>query len=263
MLENILTISISGFLAGFIFSMPVAGPISIIITSNALKGKLRFCARTAIGAVIVEFVYVMIAVYGIARFYPYYKPVVPYILLIGSIIILAIGVKIAKTRLDLKNIDTKVVVTDKIANRGGFRIGLFLNLTNPTLFIGWLVSSFMVFSFVSSLGFETGGLEKALNENVDAVSKIAGPEFKKNKQFNHEIDSSAEPEDNASVILMTIIYAFTVAVGGLAWLYGYARFIVKHRGKLNLVLLNKMIQSLGVVLILFALYLGYEGVRLM
>jgi len=263
MLENILTISITGLLAGFILSMPVAGPISIIITSNALKGKLRFCARTAIGAVIVEFFYVMIAVYGIAAFYPYYKPVIPYFLLIGSVIILSIGIKIVKTRLDLENIDTKVVVTDKLANRGGFRIGLFLNLTNPTLFLGWLVSSFMVFSFISSLGFETGGLEKALNENVDAVSKIAGPEFKDREQFNLENENTTEEEDSASVILLTIVYAFNVAIGGLLWLYGYARFIVRHRDKLNIVFLNKMIQTLGVILCLFAVYLIYEGLRLM
>lgn len=263
MLENILTISITGFLAGFLFSMPVAGPISIIITSNALKGKLRFCTRTAIGAVIVEFFYVMIAVYGIAKLYPYYKPAIPYILLIGSVMILSIGIKIVKTRLDLKNIDTKVVITDKIANRGGFRIGLFLNLTNPTLFIGWLVSSFMVFSFVSSLGFETGGLEKALSENVDALSKIAGAEFNNKGHFNHTTESTTDTENNASVILLTVVYAFTVSLGGLIWLYGYARFIVKHRGKLNIVFLNKMIQGLGIVLSLFAVYLGYEGVRLM
>ena len=140
MIENTLTISITGFLAGFIFSMPVAGPISIIITSNALKGKLRFCDRTAIGSVIVEFFYVLIAVFGIATLYPFYKPVIPYILIVGSILILTVGIKIVKTRLDLKSIDTKNIVTDKIANRGGFRIGLFLNLTNPTLFFGWLAA---------------------------------------------------------------------------------------------------------------------------
>ena len=39
MIESIITMSIAGFLTGFIFSMPIAGPISIMITSNALKGQ--------------------------------------------------------------------------------------------------------------------------------------------------------------------------------------------------------------------------------
>ena len=50
MLESILTISIAGLLAGFIFSMPIAGPISILITSNALKGRLRYCNLVNLGA---------------------------------------------------------------------------------------------------------------------------------------------------------------------------------------------------------------------
>ena len=85
MLESIITIFIVGLIAGIIFSVPVAGPISIIIISKALEGKLRFCQRTAIGAAIVEFVYVFIVVYGIAALYSYYQPFIPYLLIIGAI----------------------------------------------------------------------------------------------------------------------------------------------------------------------------------
>ncbi|KAA3612508.1 MAG: hypothetical protein D8M58_20300 [Calditrichaeota bacterium] len=260
MLENILTISVTGFLAGFIFSMPVAGPISIIITSKALEGKLRFCARTAIGNVIAEFLYIMLAVFGIATLYPYYKPAIPYLLLAGSILSLTMGIRILKTKIELTKIDTKKIITDKLANRGGFRIGFFLSLTNPTLFLGWLVTSFMVFSFVSSLGFETGGLEKALNSNVDAVSQIAGPEFNHEIKANPENEKTNEGNESISVVLLTIIYALTAAVGGLAWLYGYARFVVRHRSKLNIDFINRLIQALGIILCFLSIYLFYKGI---
>ena len=62
--ESILTISIAGFLAGFIFSMPIAGPISILITSNALKGRLRYCNLVSIGASIADFAYVFVVFVG-------------------------------------------------------------------------------------------------------------------------------------------------------------------------------------------------------
>ncbi len=263
MLENIFTISVTGFLAGFVFSMPVAGPISIIITSNALKGKLRFCNRLAIGSVIIEFFYALIAVYGITTLYPYYKPAIPYFLIAGSILIFLVGFKVVKTQLDLKSIDSKIIVTDKIANRGGFRIGVFLNLTNPTLFFGWLVSSFLVFSFISSLGFETGGLEKALNENVETVSRIAGEEFKNRPELKDSIKSHVEEKEIVPLLLLTIIYAFTVALGALIWFFLFARFIVKHRAKFNIGFINTMIHVLGFTLCLFAAYLCYEGFRLM
>lgn len=261
MFEDFITVAITGLLAGFLFSMPIAGPISIIITSNALKGKLRFCIRTAIGAVIVEFVYVLIAIYGIASLYPYYKPAIPYLLFIGSVITISIGYKIIKTKLKINNLSENIN-DNKYANRGGMRTGIFLNLSNPSLFLGWLISSFMVFSFMASVGLQTGGLEKLLNENVGAVSKIAGPEFKSAEKYNHEIQDNVEIENTPSLFLLSVVYAFTVALGGLLWLYIYSRLLVKYRDKLNIRLLEKVIQSLGVILCLLGIYLGYRGVRL-
>jgi threonine/homoserine/homoserine lactone efflux protein len=66
MIESIITISITGLLAGFIFSMPIAGPISILITSNALKGRLRYCKLVSLGASFADFTYVFIAVFGLS-----------------------------------------------------------------------------------------------------------------------------------------------------------------------------------------------------
>ena len=261
MFEDFITVAITGLLAGFLFSMPIAGPISIIITSNALKGKLRFCERTALGAVIVEFFYVLIAIYGITSLYPYYKPAIPYLLIFGSLITLRIGYKIARTHLKLDNLSDNII-TDKMANRGGMRTGIFLNLSNPSLFLGWLISSFMIFSFMASVGLQTGGLETLLNENVDAVSKIAGPEFKSAPGFSPEIENSEVAENTPSLILLSITYALTVALGGLIWLSLFARILVKYRDKLNIKFLEKVIQSLGVTLFLLGLYLGYRGIKL-
>ncbi len=263
MFANILTIAITGLLAGIIFSMPIAGPISIIITSNALKGKLLFCQRTALGAAIVETLYVLVAVYGIATLYPYYQPVIPYILLIGSVFIFSIAIKIIRTKLRVEQLPTEEIRADKMRNRGGFRTGIILNLTNPTLFIGWLVSSFMVFSFLSSVGVHTGGMEQALNSNIEAVSKIAGDEFKKPAIEGLENKTSEKQAPKSHVILLSVIYAFTVGLGGFLWFYFYSKFIVAHRDKLNLRLLNRLIQMLGVILAILALYLFYEGVHLL
>jgi len=82
MIESLITVVLIGFSAGFIFSMPIAG---IIITSNALKGNLKFCLRTASGASIIEFFYVLIAVFGLAMLFSLYSSIVPYVLIVGSI----------------------------------------------------------------------------------------------------------------------------------------------------------------------------------
>jgi len=79
MTESIITISVAGLLAGIIFSMPIAGPISILITTNALKRRIPYCNRVNLGASFGTFTYVFFAVYGLTKLYPYYKPAVPYL----------------------------------------------------------------------------------------------------------------------------------------------------------------------------------------
>ena len=79
MSESLITISITGLIAGFVFSMPIAGPISILITSNALKGRLKYCYYVTMGASLADLVYVFIAVFGLTRFFSLYKPAIPYL----------------------------------------------------------------------------------------------------------------------------------------------------------------------------------------
>ena len=71
--------------------MPIAGPISILITSSALKGRLRYCNMVSLGASIADFAYVFVAVFGLTRLYSFYKPAMPYIFSVGSIFFLYLG----------------------------------------------------------------------------------------------------------------------------------------------------------------------------
>lgn len=244
MAESIITVLIIGFLAGFIFSMPIAGPISIIITSNALKGNQRFCTRAAIGASIIEFFYVFIVIYGITKLYGYYKDYVPYILLIGSVFLFFIAYQIIKTNLNFDAFHLSEKVDKKIENKGGLRAGLIINLTNPSLLFGWLTSSFLVFSLASSLGLNTGGLDLLINENVSLLSGSEQTQL-----------VSSMSEKSISDFLLSMVYAFSVGLGGLVWLVYFSKFIVKNRKRLNVSFVNKLIKILGYGLIAIALYL--------
>ena len=264
MLESILTLAVVGFIAGVIFSMPIAGPVSIIIVSKAFEGKLRFCNRTAIGASIVEFFYVFVVVYGINALFLYYQPAIPYLIMIGAVFVIFVGLRISRRKIDFKKLNPSGIITGKIENRGGMRTGIILNLTNPTLFIGWLVASFITLSFVSSMGFSTGGLELILNKNVNSVSEIAGSEFEDLEQLNHQ---SLPPDDTPDLkkntvpgIIFSLVFAFFVAGGALFWLDQLARFIIRHRDKIKVEILNRLIQFLGIALIFIGGYLGYKAI---
>ena len=274
MTESLITISIVGLIAGFIFSMPIAGPVSILITSKALNGKLRYCTIFTIGASIADLIYVFGAVYGITKLYNFYKPAIPYILLGGSFIIIYIGYKIIGTKIDLEHIDDKAKIPRKVEKRegGAFYTGFMVNFLNPTLFFGWLTTSFLIITIASSLGFNTGGLESSVSNNVLEIHQNSDSTLVKPKvpsylkldtlQFlKRENRVHVEQKKPAHFhLLMSSCFAFSVAIGTIIWFYLMALVISRHRHRINLKILTWIIRSLGIILCITGLYLFYQAV---
>jgi threonine/homoserine/homoserine lactone efflux protein len=276
MLESILTISITGLLAGFIFSMPIAGPISILITSNALKGRLRYCNLVSIGASIADFTYVFIAVFGLTRLYSLYKPAIPYIFSAGSIFFFYLGYKIIKTKIDIEHLEDKSHLAEKIKKKekGAFYTGFMINFLNPTLFIAVLTSSFFVISLVAAMGFHTGGLAIKMDQHVKEISNIEGKKIDNSqglsiKQFdNIQILNSKNHQPDQTIytanfhLAISLCYAFFLSVGTIIWFFLMAFLIVRFRRRINIKIISAFIKSLGIVLCLIGLYFGYLAVRM-
>ena len=277
MLESIITISIAGLVAGFIFSMPIAGPISILITSNALKGRLRYCILVSLGSFIADFTYVFIAVFGLTKLYSFYKPAIPYIFAVGSLFFFYLGYRIIRTKLDIEHLEDKSHLSEKIQKKGkgAFLTGFLINFLNPTLFIGLLTSSFFVISLISSLGLNTGGLAGKMDQNVKEISSIDGKKieiskdlpgeqfdyFQKLKRRNHEQDTTIYPRYFHLVI--STCYAFFLSLGSIIWLYLLSLIIVRFRQRINIKIISLFIRSLGGVLCIFGLFFSYLSVRIL
>jgi threonine/homoserine/homoserine lactone efflux protein len=276
MIESLITMSIAGLLAGFIFSMPVAGPISILITSNALKGRLRYCNLVNIGASIADFIYVFIAVFGLSKLYSFYKPVIPYIFSFGAILLFFLGFKIFRTKIDIEHLEDKSHLAEKIKKKekGAFYTGFMINFLNPTLFIGWLTSSLLVISFIAALGFHTGGLAVKINQNVNEINSIQSGKTEHSKsisinQFdniqihkdeNHQEEPSKFPKKFHLAI--SICYAFFISVGSVSWFYLLALLITRYRQNINIKLINKIVHSLGIILCLIGIYFGTMATKM-
>lgn len=274
MFESILTISIAGFLAGFIFAMPIAGPVSILVTTNALKGRVRYCTLVSLGASISDFLYVFIAVFGLTRLYSFYKPLIPYILIAGSVFFLVIGYRIIKTKVDIDHLEDKSHLTEKIQKkaRGGFYTGLMINLLNPTLFIGVLTSSFFVISLIAALGMNTGGLADRIDQHVKEISSIEGKKIESSKvlnidKFNNiKIGRNETNVDNTVYpayfhLVISSCYALFLSVGSIVWFYLLTILIVRFRQRISIKIITAFVMSLGFILCFFGLYFGYLGVN--
>ena len=276
MIESIITISVAGFLAGFIFSMPIAGPISILITSNALKGRLRYCLLVSIGSFIADFTYVFVAVFGLTKLYSFYKPAIPYIFAVGSLFFFYLGYRIIGTKLDIESLRDKSHLTEKIQKRGkgAFFTGFMINFLNPTLFIGLLTSSFFVISLVASLGLNTGGLAGIMDHNVKEISNIEGRKIEVSKSLPpekfdyvkklfgnvHQQDDTIYPQYFHLVI--SICYAFFISLGSIIWLYLLSLMLVRFRLRINVRIISAFIRSLGVVLCMFGFFFIYLSTKM-
>lgn len=276
MIESLVTMAIAGFLAGFIFSMPIAGPISIMITSNALKGRLRYCNLFNIGASIADFIYVFIAVYGLTWLYTFYKPVIPYIFSFGALLLMFLGYKIFNTTFDLNHLEDKAHISEKFKrkDKGAFYTGFMINFFNPTLFIGWLTSSLLVISFIAALGFHTGGLAVRIDQNAKEIGSIEGRKIESGqdmtlkkldtipylKSRQSKIDNTIFPA--SFHIVISICYALFIAIGSIVWFYLLALFIVRFRTRINIKIIQAFIKGLGIFLVIIGLYFGFKAVMM-
>jgi threonine/homoserine/homoserine lactone efflux protein len=275
MIESIITIAITGLLAGFIFSMPIAGPISILIASNALKGKLRYCNFVSLGASIADFTYMFIAVFGLTKLYSYYEPAIPYIYVSGCLLFFFLGYKIIRTKIDIEHLEDKNPITEKIENRerGGFYTGFMINALNPTLFIGALTSSFFVITFISSMGFHTGGLANKIDQRANEIVIVdwkksdnpKGYAIKKFESFQEQHRKEHQPDQtiypSSFHLLISICFAFFLSVGNIIWLFLMALLIVRFRQRININVISVLIKSLGVLLWILGIYFGFLAVR--
>ncbi len=271
-LESLISLAIIGFAAGFFFSVPVAGPVSIIITSHALKGDRHFAFFTAFGAAIIDIIYCFIAVFGFTQLYEWYQPYIPVTLIVGALFLFVVGWRIRKTKLDLDHFDEPPefkVPVKRFQRRGKFMTGLMINLLNPSLFIGWLTSSFVILSLASSLGLNVGGLDYVLSSNVESMNGHNEHHLIQSLDSvqTHSDQFGTEKTELKNLkkyqFLNSLSYAVAVGVGSVVWFYLFSGFLVRHRKKLKIHLINKIIHSLGFVLWFFGAYLFYKALNIL
>ncbi len=272
-IESLITLSVIGFAAGFFFSVPVAGPVSIIITSHALKGDRHFALFTASGAALVDILYCFIAVFGFTQLFAWYQPYIPYALLIGAFFLFYIGFRVRRTNLDLDHFDEQNKVAlpaRRFQRRGKFFTGLTINFLNPSLFFGWLTSSFFILSLAASLGLNVGGLDNVLSNNVESINDQSNQIMLNGGDSSSLMVQPAAPEHKKPQrlpgkyqLLNSASYAMAVGVGSVVWFYLFSGFLIRHRKKLKIQIINKIIHGLGYALWVISVYLFYEAWKLL
>ncbi len=272
MVTTLFSLLIIGLLVGFTFSMPTAGPISILVISNTLHGHRRKAVFIALGAAVVDFLYIFFVVFGFTKIFVKHRASLTYILIIGSIFIFILAIRLwMRSKLHLEEDEeeeelTRNPVFQKIKNRRGFLTGFLVNLLNPMVFVGWLVSSFTVLSFAAHSGINVGGMENIFMKNVEEIQhqrifKNRARSLIKDKDADVPPATSQRPNLFFQIV-NSLTYALSVAFGTVIWFYLFTGLLVRHKKKIPQNFFTYLIRGLAVFLFGIGAYLLYDSIKL-
>ncbi|MFI5307986.1 MAG: LysE family transporter [Polyangiales bacterium] len=124
-----------GFLLGFAGSMPVAGPIGILVLGRGLQGRTRSAMLIGAGAAIAEGVYAYLAFWGFSRLLATHAWVEPVSRGLAASILLLLGARLALHR---PTVSPSPKPPSPVAEDGrSFLLGLAISGLNPTLMVTW------------------------------------------------------------------------------------------------------------------------------
>lgn len=164
MLTRLVAICVIAFGFGFFGSMPLAGPIAVMVASRAAQKKFDEALRVSLGAAAAEGIYAALAFCGFAAFLARHAFVKPLSHAATAVVLLALGVRFAfwqggsgdSSRRDENKAGTAFV-------------GFSVSALNPTLLLTWSA----VVAFLYSKGIGGHALIYAVPFGLSAALGIA------------------------------------------------------------------------------------------
>ena len=135
-----LITAIFGFLFGFIGSMPIAGPIVVLLIIRCLDDRFRSAHLIGVGSVFPEATYATFAFWGFATFLAKYPWMIPVSHGAAAVILFALGFSLVRRRGGQK------LEVDDRASAGSFGLGVLISTLNPSIIAAWTGATTTLFS---------------------------------------------------------------------------------------------------------------------
>jgi threonine/homoserine/homoserine lactone efflux protein len=143
-----LTVALLGFVFGFIGSMPVAGPIAILVFGRGLEGRLRSGVYLAVGAAIAESVYAYFAYWGFSELLSHNDWIEPVTRTAAAVLLIGLGLHFTFGRKKTQELDPSLVEQKKnVGNKRSFLLGFTITALNPALIATWSAAVTALHSF--------------------------------------------------------------------------------------------------------------------
>lgn len=138
-----------GLASGFLGSMPVTGPIALIVFRSSLRGHFSLALRVVTGAAIAEVIYCAVAIFGYVQIVATYPFLAKYLRYIGASFLVILGIIFLFQKVQIT--EEKAPVAER--KHAGIISGFLIAILNPTLFLTWGSASSTIFSWFDSISF--------------------------------------------------------------------------------------------------------------
>jgi threonine/homoserine/homoserine lactone efflux protein len=139
----VLVVSLIAFVLGFVGSMPLAGPISVMVVSRGVTGYFREALLLALGASLAEGLYAGGAFWGFSALLARYALAIPISHAVTSVVLIAVGIHFLRWK---PTEEVEGAVAKRGAGRSAFALGFTASIVNPTLLITWSAVTTAIYS---------------------------------------------------------------------------------------------------------------------
>jgi len=126
-----LITSLVAFAFGFIGSIPLTGPIAVMVFSLGVQRHYGAAVRVGLGAALAEAIYAAIAFWGFTTFLANRPLILPISHGVSALILLLLGAYFLRWKAE------EGALSGKTRNITGFLLGLTISALNPTLLATW------------------------------------------------------------------------------------------------------------------------------
>jgi threonine/homoserine/homoserine lactone efflux protein len=136
---SFVAVSVVALVFAFVGSLPLAGPIAVLVVSNGLNGRPRQALEIACGAAVAEGIYAFLAFWGFATFLARYPIVLPISHAVTAALLTGLGLYFVRYEL-------KEPHAEPAAAGGKFWVGFSISILNPTLLATWSAVTTFLYS---------------------------------------------------------------------------------------------------------------------
>ncbi|OGQ77431.1 MAG: hypothetical protein A2289_16850 [Deltaproteobacteria bacterium RIFOXYA12_FULL_58_15] len=123
-----------GFAFGFVGSMPVAGPIAVLVFARGLENRFVSGIWIAVGGAVAEGIYAGLAFWGFTELLARFPILLPICRITAAVVLTILGIVFVRRR---SLHESKEVTPPSDRWTGSFALGFTITALNPTLIATW------------------------------------------------------------------------------------------------------------------------------